>query len=122
MTSGEYNPDFHWSPEQSLEMAFGDVILHLAWGNTTVYKYTVGNGRYDHIEHIDSEGETYQFFSSDEPLKDDLERLGYKCVINPLVPGDLVAARNLHDIDIADEFAEDLESIIGPDDIADETA
>jgi hypothetical protein len=119
MEDSNFDPEFNWSPEDTIEMAFGDVVLQLRWNNTAVYKYTISEGRYDHIEHCADDGETYQFFLDDPDLRDDLERRGYPYTVSPFAEQALVNARIQYDIDVqTHEFATELDGITGiPEDL-----
>jgi hypothetical protein len=110
-----FDPEFNWSPADSIEMAFNDIVLQLRWDNTVVYKYTVGEGTYDHVEHRAEGGETYQFFLDDiEELRDDLERYGYPYSVAPYVQEDLIEARKQYDIEVqARDFTAELDGITG---------
>lgn len=112
----KFNPEFDWTPDDTMEVANGEDMLHLRWDNTTVFRYSVGEGKYDHVHHLDRQAKIYQFFLDDPDLRHDLEQRGYPYIVLPFVSEELAAARTNYEIAVAtQEFANELESIVPED-------
>jgi hypothetical protein len=126
-----FDSELGWTPDDSIELNYKEpgeeeeeTTLQLRWDNTMIYKYRVGDGKYDHIEHHSDDGGSYQFLLDDEGLsglREKLEQYGYPCVLSPFVEPDLVSALELTDDTVTinqevEQFAAELRLITGPQD------
>jgi hypothetical protein len=106
----EFDPDFDWTPEDAIELAYNETVLRMHWTDTVVYKYTLGDEKYDHVEHLGEDGAIYQFFLDDPSLRNELEKHGYPETTSPFVEEEVMAARQRLDINVeTSEFAAQLE-------------